>query len=148
MENWFKKKQTKVKVKQHRITAKDIQDHIKFLDEELNKVQAERVKYRDILKKMSTLDPTDDKEEYDKLLHESQMYADADTRYTLIQEQREKEYTILKKYKDSRFYITPKDLAIILGLFVACIFTISLERDNPKSIKLASFVLKLFPIKI
>ena len=149
--SWFetkKKELTKVKVKKRKVTVKDIQIHIKWLDEEMSKVQEERRRYRDIMKRMTELDPIADKKEYDQLELEARLYADADERYTLLQEQKEKEYTILKKYKDSRFYIQPKDLAIILGVSALSVFMISLERENPKSLKLASYVLKLFPIKI
>jgi len=149
--SWFetkKKELTKVKVKKRKVTVKDIQIHIKWLDEEMSKVQEERRRYREIMKQMTELDPIADKKEYDKLELEARLYADADDRYTQLQEQKEKEYTILKKYKDSRFYIQPKDLAIILGVSALSIFMISLERENPKSLKLASYVLKLFPIKI
>lgn len=149
--SWFetkKKELTKVKVKKRKVTVKDIQIHIKWLDEEMSKVQEERRRYREIMKQMTELDPIADKKEYDKLELEARLYADADDRYTQLQEQKEKEYTILKKYKDSRFYIQPKDLAIILGVSALSVFMISLERENPKSLKLASYVLKLFPIKI
>lgn len=149
--SWFetkKKELTKVKVKKRKVTVKDIQIHIKWLDEEMSKVQEERRRYRDIMKQMTELDPIANKKEYDKLELEARLYADADERYTQLQEQKEKEYTILKKYKDSRFYIQPKDLAIILGVSALSVFMISLERENPKSLKLASYVLKLFPIKI
>lgn len=149
--SWFenkKKELTKVKVKKRKVTVKDIQIHIKWLDEEMSKVQEERRRYREIMKQMTELDPIANKKEYDKLELEARLYADADERYTQLQEQKEKEYTILKKYKDSRFYIQPKDLAIILGVSALSVFMISLERENPKSLKLASYVLKLFPIKI
>lgn len=149
--SWFenkKKELTKVKVKKRKVTVKDIQIHIKWLDDEMSKVQEERRRYRDIMKQMTELDPIANKKEYDKLELEARLYADADERYTQLQEQKEKEYTILKKYKDSRFYIQPKDLAIILGVSALSVFMISLERENPKSLKLASYVLKLFPIKI
>lgn len=149
--SWFetkKKELTKVKVKKRKVTVKDIQIHIKWLDEEMSKVQEERRRYREIMKQMTELDPITNKKEYDKLELEARLYADADDRYTQLQEQKEKEYTILKKYKDSRFYIQPKDLAIILGVSALSVFMISLERENPKSLKLASYVLKLFPIKI
>ena len=149
--SWFetkKKELTKVKVKKRKVTVKDIQIHIKWLDDEMSKVQEERRRYREIMKQMTELDPITNKKEYDKLELEARLYADADDRYTQLQEQKEKEYTILKKYKDSRFYIQPKDLAIILGVSALSVFMISLERENPKSLKLASYVLKLFPIKI
>lgn len=69
-------------------------------------------------------------------------------KYTCLQEEMEKEYTILKKFKDSRFYIAPKDAIIIGCISGVAIFMIALERENPKALKLASFLLKLFPLHL
>ena len=136
----------KVKVKLKRVTARDIQAHIRWIDEQCDLVQKDRERYREILKEMNGMNPNS--KEYAALCEESRLYADADAKYTELQEQKEKEYTILKKYKDSKFFIPPKDLAVIGGVFLLSLFMISLERENPKSLKLASFVLKLFPIKM
>lgn len=146
----FKKKEATVKrekVKRVKVTAKDIQSHIQWIDQEMNKVQLERERYRAIQTEISKLDPSDE-ERYSELLNEVKVLEDADERYTKLQEQKEKEYTILKKYKDSKFFIAPKDLAVIGGVSLLSLFMISLERENPKSLKLASFVLRLFPIKM
>lgn len=140
-------KKTKTK-KRTKVRAKDLQAHIKWIDDQMTELQGQRKRYRDILKEMSELDPITDKKAYAKLRAESRLYEDADAKYTELQEQKEKEYTILKKYKDSKFYIPPKDLCVIGGVSLLSLFMISLERENPKSLKLASFVLKLFPIKL
>ena len=150
---FFEKKEATVKkekVKIKKITAKDLQAHIYWLDQEMIKVQAERNRLREIREELANMKPDteEDDQRYSELLNEAKLYEDADAKYTLLQEQKEKEYTILKKYKDSKFYIPPKDLAIIAGVSAIAVFMISLERENPKSLKLASFVLKLFPIKI
>ena len=138
--------ETKVKVKKIKITAKEIKTHINWLDEQIQKCQKERERYRELRKQMLELDPDD--ESYSALEREAEAYADADERYSKLQEQREKEFTILKKYKDSKFYVAPKDLMVIFGVGCLSFFMIALERENPKALKLASFVLKLFPIKM
>ena len=55
-----------------------------------------------------------------------------------------KEYEILKKYKDSRFFIEPKvilTLAVIGGL---AFFAICLDQENPKALRISQFIIKLF----
>ena len=69
-------------------------------------------------------------------------------KYTCLQEQLEKEYVILKKYKETRMGIAPKDALVILMLGGVGFFMIALERENPKAIKLAEFVLRLFPLHL
>ena len=138
--------ETKVRVKKIKITAKEIKTHIEWLDGEIRKCQKDRERYRELRKQMLELDPDD--ESYSALEREAEAYADADERYSKLQEQREKEFTILKKYKDSKFYVAPKDLMVIFGVGCLSFFMIALERENPKALKLASFVLKLFPIKM
>lgn len=136
----------KTKVKKVRITANTIKAHIAWIDEEMQKVQKERERYSEIQKELNVMDPDDKR--YSELKKEAEMYVDADDRYSKLQEQKEKEYVILKKHKDSKFYIQPKDLMIIFGVGALSFYMISLERENPKALKLASFVLKLFPIKM
>lgn len=148
---FFKAEKTtvkQIKTKKVKVKAGDIQAHIKWIDEQMDEVQKERIRYREILKEMMHLDKSTNEKKYLELYDEAKLYEDADARYTMLQEQKEKEYGILKKYKDSKFFIPPKDLAVITGVFLLSLFMISLERENPKSLKLASFVLKLFPIKI
>lgn len=148
----FKKKEAtvkEVKAKKIKVRAKDIQNHIAWLDESMRACEADIKKYCEILDELKTHDPGDDKELHSKLIAEAEdNLQDYRNAYSLLQEQREKEYTILKKYKDSRFYIAPKDLVVILGLLSGGIYAITLDRDNPKSLKIASFLMRLFPIKM
>lgn len=151
-EKLFEKKEATVKAvkaKKIKVRAKDIQSHIEWLDEAMRTCEADIKKCCEILDKLKTRDPGDDKELNLKLIVEAEEnLQNYRSEYSLLQEQREKEYSILKKYKDSRFYIAPKDLIVILGLLSGGIYAITLERENPKSLKLASFLMRLFPIKM
>ena len=153
-EKWklFGKKEATVnnveKVKKLKVTAKDIQRHIQWIDHEMQECEKDRQRYREIMSELKTFDAEDDEDRYSKLIQESRALEDSNSRYTELQEQKEKEYAILKKYKDSKFYIPPKDLLTIGGIFALSMYMITLERENPKSLKLASFVLKLFPLKM
>ena len=147
----FRKKEAPVKmekIKKLRVTAKDIQKHIRWIDSEMLECEKDRQRYREILAELQEIDSENDKERYSKLLQESHYLEDADSRYMELQEQKEKEYAILKKYKDSKFFIAPKDLLTIVGISALSLYMITLERENPKSLKLATFILKLFPIKM
>lgn len=55
-----------------------------------------------------------------------------------------KEYEILKKYKDSRFFIEPKVIATLVVIGGLAFFAICLDQENPKAIKIAQFITKLF----
>ena len=138
----------KEEVKKVKVRAKDIQEHIRWIDEEMKRTLEERVKFREIRKELMTLDPDDDGVTYSRLMEEAKVYEDADERYTKLQEQKEKEYVILKKYKDSKFYVPPDRAMIIGGVLLVAIFAIALEREDPKALKLSTFILKLFPVKL
>lgn len=55
-----------------------------------------------------------------------------------------REYEILKKYKDSRFYVEPKVIATLVVIGGLAFFAICLDQENPKAIKIAQFITKLF----
>lgn len=55
-----------------------------------------------------------------------------------------KEYEILRKYKDSRFYVDPKVLLPVVIVGGIAFFAICLDQENPKALKIAQFVIKLF----
>ena len=55
-----------------------------------------------------------------------------------------KEYELMRKYKDSRFYIDPKVAATLLVVGGIAFFAICLDQENPKAIKIAQFITKLF----
>jgi hypothetical protein len=131
---------TKTKKK---ITSKDIQDNLVRIDGSCKWINSEIDR---IIDKIKTLDRTTDEgeAEYRKLR------ADLDDMhevYKTMQEQYKAQLEVLKKYKDSRFYIPPKDLITIFVISGLAFFGISLDREDPKAVKLSSFVLKLFPFK-
>lgn len=141
-----KNEETIEKVKVKKITAKDLQAHIRWIDDEMTKCQKDRERYREILSELRVLNK--ETTAYAELYEEAQLYADADERYSQLQEQKQKEYEVLQKYKNLRLPISIKDLLIICGVTFGAVFAISLERENPKALKLATFLLKLFPVKI
>ncbi len=64
--------------------------------------------------------------------------------YETLSNELMKEYEILRKYKDSRFYVDPKVLATLLVVGGIAFFAICLDQENPKAIKIAQFITKLF----
>lgn len=67
--------------------------------------------------------------------------------YSRLQKELENELTNLKKYKDGKFMIHPKDCIMIGGTVLSFLFLIGLSREWPSSIKLGSLILKMFPYK-
>lgn len=67
--------------------------------------------------------------------------------YETLQKQLEHELVNLKKYKDAKFYIAPKDAAIIGGTAVCVIFFLALAREYPSAMKVGSMILKIMPFK-
>lgn len=64
--------------------------------------------------------------------------------YETLSNELMKEYEILRKYKDSRFYVDPKVLATLLVIGGIAFFAICLDQENPKAIKIAQFITRLF----
>lgn len=64
--------------------------------------------------------------------------------YEALSKELEKEYEILKKYKDSRFIIEPKIIVTLIVIGGIAFFAICLDQESPKAIKIAQFVVKLF----
>ena len=135
----------KVKVKRKKVRASDIQENILRIKENMNWLNDEINRKIDAIKAIEDKNSGYGREEYTQKMSELAELRDA---YGGLQEELEKEYTILKKYKDSKFYIQPKDLITIVGVSGLAVFMIALERENPKATKLASFILKLFPMKL
>ena len=69
------------------------------------------------------------------------------TEWEVLSKELEHQQTILRKYKDAKWYITPKDWLVIGGVTTAFFFLIGLNREWPSAIKLGSIVLKMFPFK-
>lgn len=131
-------------VKKKKVTAKDIQENISRIQEAMNGVNAEKKRITTEMKKVDR-ETEDGKKKYEQL--NAELMSAIET-YDGLQNELEKEYGILKKYKDSKFFIQPKDAVIIAVLGGVSLFALALERENPKAIKLATFLLKLFPIKL
>ena len=67
--------------------------------------------------------------------------------YDVLSKELEHETVVLRKYKDAKFWIQPKDVLIIGGTAVAFIFSIALNREHPAALKTAGIILKMFPYK-
>ena len=67
--------------------------------------------------------------------------------YETLQQELEREETILKKLKDANQVITLKDAMVIGGTATALIFFIALAREYPTALKMASIILKFVPFK-
>lgn len=67
--------------------------------------------------------------------------------YEALQKELEHEQTILRKYKDAKFYMSPKEMAMVGGTTVAVVFFIALAREYPSALKVGSMLLKIMPFK-
>ena len=67
--------------------------------------------------------------------------------YDWLSKELEHEYVILKKYKDSRFYIEPKQWVLIGGGVVVTVFFIALEREVPSVTKFVNLLFKIMPFR-
>ena len=129
-------------VRKVKVKAKDIENNVLRIQKRIEWTHDEIDK---ITSKMAAIDRDTEEEEYKVL--ETKM-KELNEMLGTLQKELEQEYTILKKYKDSRFAIAPKDAIIIGGVFFMGVFCFALERENPKALKLANFLLKIFPLHI
>ena len=127
-----------------KVTPKDIQENILKIQATMRYVEEETEKTVNELKTVNKETETG-REKYDQLQKDLQGMNEL---YKALQEMEEKQYGILKKYKDSKFYIQPKDWLTIGGLTFLAVIVIALDRESPKITKLASFILKLLPLHI
>ena len=68
--------------------------------------------------------------------------------YSTLQEEMKLEYENIKKIKDGKFIMAPKDIISIAAMGLVGIFVFSLERENPRAVKMAEFILRLFPMHL
>lgn len=133
-----------VKVKRKKISAKEIHENIRKIKGVMEWILSDIGSTMEQMKALNT-ETEDGKQKYialkDHLDEQMELYSSA-------QKEMDAELGILKKYRDSRFNISPKDMLTIVGVSGLAFFMIALERENPKALKLATFVLKLFPIKL
>ena len=133
-----------VKVKTKKVTAKDIQGNLLRIKDGMNYINGE---INATIDRMKAIDRTTEsgRNEYAEYMVDLQQMKDI---YTGLQEEMEKEYTILKKYKDSRFYVTPEKLITIAVLTGLSVFIIALDRESPKASKLVSMIVKPLPMRL
>lgn len=127
-----------------KVTRKDIQENILKIQATMKYVEDETEKTVTELKTLNK-ETEDGRTKYVRMQKDLQ---EMNELYKALQEMEAKQYDILKKYKDSKFYIQPKDWLSIGGLTVLAVIVIALDRESPKITKLMSFVLKLIPLHI
>lgn len=130
--------------KAKKVNRKDIQENILKIQETMQYVEDEMKKTVEKLKEVDR-NTESGREKYNLMQSDLQ---DMNEMYKSLQEMEAKHYDILKKYKDSKFYIQPKDWLTIGGLTVLAVIVIALDRESPKITKLMSFILKLLPLHI
>lgn len=131
-------------VRKVKITAKDIQENIVKIQTRINWVHDDIEK---ITSEMSNVDTATEsgKNKYSEL---QTALKEKNELYSVLQTEMEQEYVTLKKFRESRYTVAPKDAIIIGGLLFFGTFMVALERENPKALKLATFLLKLFPLHL
>ena len=67
--------------------------------------------------------------------------------YEKLQKELDAEKTILKKHKDSYFWVRPEQIMIIGGTAIVMFFAVALNREWPSAVKIATGILKVFPFK-
>lgn len=137
---WYGSEVRKVKV-----TVRDLQANVLRIQEAMTKVQKD---INELTVKMDAVDRESEgeRETYARLHSELQAKHEL---YGVLQKEMEQEYTNVKKLRDGKFMMAPKDALMIGGLIFVGTFAIALERENPKALKLCGFLLKtLFPLHI
>ena len=131
-------------VKEVKVTPKVIQKNIRKIQQTMDFIRKD---IDDTVKRMEAVDQTteDGKKKYAALLEEFNLKSEA---YATLQKEQEQEYTTLKKMKDTRFFMAPKDALMVCGTIVLGVFAISLEREDPRAIRIWSFIMKLMPLHI
>lgn len=137
-----------VKVKEKKITAGDIQRNIRQIRARMNYANNEIEKKIKEIEKLEKAESAGEDIDVEEMKEKQLQLSELNELYSVLQKEMKEELEILRKYKDSKFYIQPKDAVIIGGVAFIAVFMIALERENPKALKLATFLLKLFPIKI
>ena len=137
---------TETPVKQIKVTPRRLQMNISAIDERMKKLNNEINETTKCLDTASKdVDPETGESQYSIL---KKHLDEQNELYKVMQDELRQEYDTLKKLRESRFYIAPKDGIMIAGVVFMGTFMIALERENPKALKLATFLLKIFPMKL
>ena len=131
-------------IKKKKVRSKDIQENILKIQATMQYVEGEIQKTVNDLQAINK-NTEDGRCQYDKLQAD---LSDMNALYKALQEMEEKQYGILKKYKDSKFFIQPKDWLVIGGMTFLAVIVIALDRESPKITKLISLILKMLPLHI
>ena len=128
----------KVRPRDIQKNLREIQDRMNILHKDIDRINAE----------MARIDrnASDNHEQLYVLLQDE--LRTKNEIYSTYQTEMKNEYDMLKKYRESRFSIAPEKGLMIGGVLFVGVFALALERENPKALKLAQFLLKLFPMHL
>lgn len=135
----------------HKDGVKRIKVSVGSLKENASRIQAAMADTQDeinrISEKMAQIDrkTEDGEKEYADLQEELK---EKHEMYSLMQTELKMELENIKKFREGKHAIAPKDAFMIGGVVFLATFMIALERENPKALKLATFLLKLVPLHL
>lgn len=133
-----------IKVKKRRVSARELQANISKIMKIKEWILADNEK---TIAEIKELDMTTDegKSKYLELKAHLDEHMEL---YSTAQQELDAEYVTLKKYRDSKLTIPPDKLLTTICLSGLTLFALALDRESPKAVKLASFVMKIFPFKM
>ena len=129
-------------IKKVRVTVRELEQNSMKIQEAIVTTQNEIAKLQRDINETNTAD--DEGKKRKKELQED--LKTAHDMLGILQGELQKQEEIIKKHRESRHVIAPKDALSIGGMIIVGIFVIGLERENPRFIKLSEFILKLFPM--
>lgn len=140
----FKERFGQEPVKVKKVRARDIQKNLRAIQDRIDALHGI---IDDTTREMNAIDRNTEsgQAKYLRMSDELKMLNET---MSALQDEMKSEYDALKKYRDSRFSIQPERAVIIGGIMFLGTFMIALERENPKALKLATFLLKLFPLHL
>ena len=125
-----------------KVTVKDLEASACKMQTAMNALQIE---IESVVKSMNSTDRSTDS----GMAKYARLKKDLDEKHEMVkilQEEMDKQYANIKKMKESRRLITTKEAMTICGMTLVGGFMIALERENPRAIKLAEFIMRLFPM--
>lgn len=154
--NVFKRKDVKKKP----VTASEIRDNIERIQRAMSKMNPEEdpKAYQQLademeeefarLKKCKTkVTGKDIQENIGRIMNAMKLTPEGSEEYERLSKELEHEYVILRKYKDSRFYIEPKQYLLIGGGVLVTVFFVALEREVPSVNRFVSTMFKIMPFR-
>ena len=147
-------------VKKKPVTASQIRENIERIqrtmakldpvnDADVYKQMTEELEEEFIrLKKCRTkVTARDIQENIGRIMNAMKLTPEGSEEYERLAKELEHEYVILRKYKDSKFYIEPKQYLLIGGGILVTVFFVALEREVPSVNRFVSTMFKIMPFR-